>query len=104
MHERADERIRASVSHIVGLEALRRCTAVLSPLGIYPMPLKGLWLQRYAYREVEERAITDVDVIVPDGAFALARCALERAGFIPENANASEVALRAPGLPLPIDL
>jgi hypothetical protein len=99
-----DERIRASVSYALGLEVLRRCSHALRPVGIYPMPLKGLWLQRYVYAAVEERAITDVDVIVPDGAFALARRTLEGAGFRAHNANASEVALFARDLPLPIDL
>jgi hypothetical protein len=100
----ADERIRASVSYALGLEVLKRCSHALRAVGIYPMPLKGLWLQRYAYAEVEERAITDVDVIVPDGAFALAKHTLERAGFSARNANASEVAMFARDLPLPIDL
>lgn len=99
-----DERIRAAVSYTVGVEVLRRCSRALGSAGIYPMPLKGLWLQRYAYAGVEERAITDVDVIVPDGAFALARRTLEAAGFRPGNGNASEIALSSPGLPLPIDL
>jgi hypothetical protein len=98
------ERIRAAVSYTVGVEVLRRCSKALLSAGIYPMPLKGLWLQRYAYAGVEERAITDVDVIVPDGAFALARRTLEAAGFAPGNGNASEIALSAPGMPIPIDL
>jgi hypothetical protein len=100
----SDERLRAAVSYTIGVEVLRRSARALGAVGIYAMPLKGLWLQHYVYASVEERAITDVDVLVPHGAFALARRALEGAGFQPRSGNASEVALRAPGLPLPLDL
>jgi hypothetical protein len=99
-----DQRIKAAASHAIGLEVLRRCARVLKPLGIYAMPLKGIWLQSYVYARPEERAITDVDVIVPDRAFTIARQALIDAGFEARNANASEVALYARDLPLPIDL
>ena len=56
------------------------------------------------YAGPEERAITDVDVIVPDRAFAIAKRALIDAGFEARSANVSEVALYAHDLPLPIDL
>jgi len=99
-----DVRIRAAASHALGLSVLRRCSDVLRPHGIYAMPLKGLWLQSYVYERPEERSITDVDVIVPETAFKQAQGALQSAGFSARNANASEVALYARDLPLPIDL
>lgn len=100
----ADPRVRGWVSHTLGLAVLRRCCEALDPLGIDVMPLKGLWLQSCVYARPEERLITDVDVIVPEPRFDAAIVALERAGFLARQRNASEVALYAPGFELPIDL
>lgn len=99
-----DPRVRAVASHALGLEALRRCAHALRPLGIYAMPLKGIWLQSYVYESPADRLTSDVDLIVPETAFRRARRALTAAGFEARNGNASEVALYAPDLPMPIDL
>ena len=97
-------RLRAAASHAIGLEVLKRCARTLAPHGIYVMPLKGLWLQSYVYERPDERAITDVDVIVPETAYRTAERALTAAGFEARVSNVSEVALAAPDLPLPLDL
>lgn len=94
----------AWTSHVVGRAVLQSAVRVLDPLGIAVMPLKGLWLQQFVYGPSGERGITDVDVLVPDGAYASARRALAAAGFTLCSANVSEAAYRAPGLPLPLDL
>jgi hypothetical protein len=99
-----ERHIRATASHAIGLEVLRRCARALVPHGIYAMPLKGLWLQSYVYERPEERVITDVDVIVPDRAFGIAQRALRAAGFVARSTSVAEVAMAVPDLPLPLDL
>lgn len=99
-----EQRLRAVASHALGLEVLRRATWALRPLGVYAMPLKGVWLQSWVYERPDERAISDVDVIVPEAAFVPAARALLDAGFVRRSSNASEAAFELPGAPLPVDV
>jgi hypothetical protein len=80
--------------------------AILAPLGVPVMPLKGVLLQRWVYGTTAFRPIRDVDVLVPPGRFAEAREVLRRAGFSVEREELGgwEVALRRPGGALELDL
>ncbi len=95
---------RAFVSLVVGRELLRRAASVLGDARIPVLPLKGIWLQAFAYAAHEPRTITDVDVLVPEDAFDSAIRALERAGFRRRSSNVSETSLSHPEFGLPLDL
>jgi hypothetical protein len=99
-----EDRARSLFSHAAGMRTLERACEALSSAGVAVMPLKGLWLQSCVYARPDLRPITDVDVLVPEAAFDRAVAALERAGFVARQGNASELALYAPGLELPLDL
>jgi hypothetical protein len=101
---KSTERARSLLSHAAGMRTLERACAALEPAGVAVMPLKGLWLQSCVYAQPELRAITDVDVLVSEDAFEAAVRALVRAGFEARQHNASELALYAPDLELPLDL
>jgi hypothetical protein len=83
---------------------LAEAAKVLRPRGILMMPLKGIWLQELAYADPSERPITDVDVLVAERHYTLALSSLRAAGWTYLGSNVSEASLRAPGLPLPLDL
>jgi hypothetical protein len=95
---------RALASYLIGRTVLQKCVAVLAPLGIPVVPLKGLWLQQFVYRETGSRLISDVDVLVPQGRYAQARYALLQAGWRPHLEDFTEASFFAPGLPLAIDV
>lgn len=95
---------RALVSWVVGREVVRRAASVLGRAGLPVLPLKGVWLQAFAYAADEPRAITDVDLLVPEDAFGRAVEELERAGFQRRGGNVSEVSLAHPDFGLPVDL
>jgi hypothetical protein len=99
-----DKHKRALASYLIGRTVLQKCVAVLDPLGIPVVPLKGLWLQQFVYREGGARLITDVDVLVPRSGYLQARAALARAGWRLNFEDVSESAYAAPGMPLAIDL
>ncbi len=99
-----EDRARGLLSHAAGMRTLERACAALERAGVVVMPLKGLWLQSCVYAQPELRAITDVDVLVPEGGFEAARAALVADGFVARQHNASELALYAPELELPLDL
>lgn len=77
---------------------------MLGPQGILMMPLKGIWLQELAYADPSERPITDVDVLVAERHYTRALSSLHAAGWTYLGSNVSEASMRAPGLPLPLDL
>lgn len=83
----------------------RICTA-LARAGIIPMLLKGALWQRTLYASAIERPISDVDILIPQGRFNLARRALIEAGFVsmPNPQGAHEIELRTPDLLIPVDL
>jgi hypothetical protein len=95
---------RGLVSHLLGRSVLREAALVLARRGITVMPLKGIWLQQLVYAEPSQRAITDVDVLVPEQRYGDACAALLEAGWSCDGGNVSESSYRAPGLPLPLDL
>lgn len=95
---------RALASYLIGRTVLQKCVAVLTPLGIPVIPLKGIWLQQFVYRESGTRRITDVDVLVPRRSYEQARAALLSAGWLPHIVDVSESSYLEPSLPLPIDL
>jgi hypothetical protein len=89
---------RRYVTAVLAREVLRKASAVLSARGIAVMPLKGVLFQLVLYADPAQRALTDVDILVPEHAFAAAIEALLQAGFSPLRAGRSlnECALRAP--------
>jgi len=95
---------RGLASYLIGRTVLQHCASVLSPLGIWVLPLKGIWLQHFVYPDKGERLITDVDVLVPQTRYAQARAALLRAGWQLQVENTSEASFMLPGFPLAIDL
>ena len=101
MNELAD---RGRASHVVGRAVLIEAVRVLAEAAIPVLPLKGIWLQQFVYRDASERAITDVDVLVPEPLYGSARAALHARGWIARSHNVSESSYIAPGLPLPLDL
>jgi hypothetical protein len=70
-------------------EVLRDVAAVLAREGIPVMPLKGVLFQLLLYGDPAERALLDVDVLVPRRCFGRAIRALIRAGFRPRSASVS---------------
>jgi hypothetical protein len=95
---------RGPSSHLVGRAVLVAAADALAGGGISLMPLKGIWLQRFAYADAHERAITDVDVLVQEHDYAAARARLAACGWQLRSANVSESTYGSPGLPLPLDL
>lgn len=95
---------RALASYLIGRSVLQKCVSVLAPLGIPVVPLKGIWLQQFVYRDHTTRLITDVDVLVPHAEYERARHALVRAGWKPHVEDVSESSYLAEGLPLAVDL
>jgi len=89
---------RRYVTAVLAREALSDVAAVLGARGIAVMPLKGVLFQLVLYPDPAERALTDIDILVPEYAFAAAIEALLQAGFTPRSAGKSliECALRAP--------
>jgi len=83
---------------VVAREVLRDVAGVLNADGIAVMPLKGVLFQLLLYGDPAERALLDVDILVPRHSFGRAIGALLRAGFRPRNAAVSliECALWSP--------
>lgn len=99
--ERAD---RGRASHVVGRAVLVEAARVLTEAAIPVLPLKGIWLQQFVYRDASERPITDVDVLVPEPLYQLARAALLAHGWMARSHNVSESSYTTPALPMPLDL
>jgi len=95
---------RALASYLIGRTVLQECVSVLAPLGIPVVPLKGIYLQQFVYREHTTRLITDVDVLVPQHDYKRAQQALLQAGWQRHVEDVAESSFLAPGLPLAIDL
>jgi hypothetical protein len=89
---------RRYLMSVVAREVLQDVARLLSPQNIPVMPLKGVLLQQLLYSDPAERALTDVDVLVPEHEFEHAIRVLLRAGFVPRSAARSlnECALYAP--------
>ncbi|HKO91726.1 MAG TPA: nucleotidyltransferase family protein [Polyangiaceae bacterium] len=89
---------RRYATAVMAREVLRDVARVLELRGIRVMPLKGVLLQHLLYADPAERALTDVDVLVPEQDFEHAILALIEAGFQPLSVGKSlvECALRAP--------
>jgi hypothetical protein len=94
----------ALARHLIGCALLEATAAILGRAGIPVMPLKGIWLQRLVYTDPGERLISDVDVLVPDGAYEQACALIVAAGWKPRSSNLYESSYLAPGWPLPLDL
>lgn len=95
---------RALASYLIGRSVLQKCVSVLAPLGIPVVPLKGIWLQHFVYRDQPTRLITDVDVLVPQRDYERARRELVQAGWQQQVEDSAESSFVAAGLPLAIDL
>jgi hypothetical protein len=83
---------------VVAREVLRDVAGILAGEGITVMPLKGVLFQLVLYSDAAERALLDVDVLVPRRSFGRAIHALTSAGFRPRSASLSliECALWSP--------
>jgi len=83
---------------VVAREVLHDVARLLGALNIPVMPLKGVLFQQLLYADPAERALTDVDVLVPEHEFERAIAALLHAGFAPRTASRSliECAFTAP--------
>lgn len=83
---------------VIAREVLRDVARVLADAGIAVMPLKGVLFQLVLYADPAERALLDVDVLVPSADFERAIRALLQAGFLPRSAGQSliECALWSP--------
>jgi hypothetical protein len=90
--------------HLIGCAVLEAAVRALGSRDILLMPLKGIWLQVFVYADPGERPITDVDVLVREADYAPALAALRDAGWKHCDTNVFATALRAPGLPLVLDL
>jgi hypothetical protein len=90
--------VRRYLMSVVAREVLQDVAGLLGPQNIPVMPLKGVLLQQLLYSDPAERALTDVDVIVPEHDFERSIQVLLRAGFAPRSAGRSlnECALTAP--------
>jgi hypothetical protein len=95
---------RALASLAFGREVVRRAAMALEPASIPVLVLKGAWLQACVYGTDEPRVITDVDLLVPEAAFASALDRLQRAGWRRESFDLKAQSLSHPELPLAIDL
>lgn len=96
--------MRALLSHVVGRAVVQRVAPLLSRAGIPVMPLKGVWLQARVYGEAGGRVITDVDLLVPEAAFARSIAVLTEGGWKARAGNASEISLEHPDFSLLVDL
>lgn len=97
-HER-----RRFVASVVAREMLGELARALAERGIPLMPLKGALFQLVLYADPTERALSDVDVLVPERHFAQAISISIALGYRPLSAGPSwiEATLMSPrGLPL----
>lgn len=83
---------------VLAREVLRDTARALDARGIPLMPLKGALFQLILYDDPAERAISDVDVLVPERDFDAAIAALSAESFRVTKAGRSliEVTLRSP--------
>jgi hypothetical protein len=83
---------------VLAREEVTHVARILGKRDIPIMPLKGALLQQIAYADPVERAISDVDILVPLWAYGQARDALLEAGYVsrPETRTSVEEALEAP--------
>jgi hypothetical protein len=90
--------LRRYAASVLARECLREVATVLGERGIPVMPLKGALFQLLLYADPAERALTDVDILVPRAAFSTAVELLSRAGFVRRSTGRSlvECAFRAP--------
>ena len=100
----ASRRKRALTSYLIGRTVLQQCSALLSPLGIPLVPLKGIWLQQFVYADKSDRVITDVDVLVPESRYAQACSALLEAGWRLHLTDVAESSYYPPNMPLAVDV
>jgi hypothetical protein len=96
---------RRYAAAVIAREVLRDVALACAAQRIPVMPLKGVFFQLFLYPDPAARLISDVDVLVPEGAFEAAIGALLAAGFRPLKAGHSlvEVSLQSPR-GLPVDL
>ena len=100
-----EQTARAVLSEVAGRELVAMVAPLLGRAAVPVMPLKGAWLQACAPRAVGARAITDVDLIVPEAQFARAIELLVDAGFsLQPWCSDRERTLQHPALRLPLDL
>jgi hypothetical protein len=98
----ADER-RRFVAAVVARKMLEELAGALAGRGIPIMPLKGVLFQLVLYADPSERAVSDVDVLVPERHFAVAIETAIALGCRPLSAGPSwiEATFMTPcGLPL----
>ncbi|MEO8180398.1 MAG: nucleotidyltransferase family protein [Deltaproteobacteria bacterium] len=90
--------MRRYATAVLASEVLRDVARVLDASGIRVMPLKGVLFQLLLYPDPAQRALTDVDILVPEQDFERAIVALVQAGFQPRGAGPGliECAFRAP--------
>ncbi len=83
---------------VMAREVLRDVARVMADERIAVMPLKGVLFQLLLYADPAERALLDVDVLVPQAEFERAVRALLQAGYQPRSAGQSmiECALWSP--------
>ena len=80
----------ASAAASVRREAqLRELLGALAGAHIRTLPLKGSWLAAHVYPEPGQRAMDDIDVLVPREDLPLARDLLARLGYVPHGQIAS---------------
>jgi hypothetical protein len=99
----AEERDRFAAAELAG-EWVRRAAEAFAPEGIRVMPLKGVLLQKLVYREPARRALSDVDLLVPEPGYERATAALHALGFRVVRETERERELRDPRGGPPIDL
>jgi putative nucleotidyltransferase-like protein len=95
--------VRAFASAVIARETLRDVAIALHRARIPVMPLKGVLFQLILYEDPAERALCDVDVLVPERHFTRAIDILVQHGYRPASAGPSwiEAAFASPrGLPL----
>jgi hypothetical protein len=95
--------VRSFAASVIARETLREVARALHRARIPVMPLKGVLFQLILYEDPAERALCDVDVLVPQQRFSEAIDILVQHGFEPASAGPSwiEAAFDSPhGLPL----
>lgn len=100
----ADVPVHDVVRAAVGRDLLVEAARLLREVGVRLVPLKGIYLQHFAYEAPELRPISDVDVLVAEQDYGRVRACFRAAGWSWDEPQDTEAVAQSPDHALPLDV